>query len=70
METIVGATATFSVTAVGRLPMSFQWRFNGQPIAGATGSVFSIPNVQQANVGTYSVEIINTDDRVTSKDAC
>ena len=69
METIVGATATFSVTAVGRLPMSFQWRFNGQPIAGGTGSVFSIPNVQPANVGTYSVEIINTDGRVTSKDA-
>jgi len=69
IETIAGAPATFSVTVVGKLPLAYQWRFNGNPIPGATSSVLVIPDVQQINAGSYSVEISNTDGRATSKDA-
>jgi hypothetical protein len=69
IETIAGASATFSVTVVGKLPLAYQWRFNGNPILGANSSVLVIPDVQQINAGSYSAEISNTDGRVTSKDA-
>ncbi|MBI4658430.1 MAG: immunoglobulin domain-containing protein [Verrucomicrobia bacterium] len=69
VETIAGASASFSVTVVGKLPLSYQWRFNGNAIPGATSSVLAISNVQESNVGSYSVEITNTDGKATSKEA-
>src|SRR5207253_8523993 len=36
-----GQTATFSVTASGTAPLSYQWRKNGTAISGATSSRYS-----------------------------
>src|SRR5436190_614433 len=52
-------TANFSVTASGAAPLSYAWRFNGTPIAGATATNLSITNVQPSNGGAYDVVVSN-----------
>ncbi|HXU77864.1 MAG TPA: LamG-like jellyroll fold domain-containing protein, partial [Methylomirabilota bacterium] len=55
-----GNSATFSVTAGGSTPLSYQWKLNGTtPIGGATASAYTINNVQAGNVGNYSCTITN-----------
>jgi hypothetical protein len=54
-----GQSATFSVTASGTAPLSYQWSKNGTAIPGATSSSYTIPNAQAANAGTYTVTIAN-----------
>jgi autotransporter-associated beta strand protein len=57
----VGTTATFSVTAFGTDPVSYQWHYQDvtNPIAGATGSAYSKSNVQLTDAGGYFVTITN-----------
>jgi Immunoglobulin domain len=55
----VGQSLTFSVTATGTPPLSYQWSQNGTAIWGATSSSYLISNVQAANAGTYTVTISN-----------
>ena len=43
------------VTVIGTTPFSYQWRFYGADIPGATQSSFTITNVQTTNAGAYSV---------------
>ncbi|MGN6342135.1 MAG: beta strand repeat-containing protein [Ginsengibacter sp.] len=52
---------TFSVDASGNIS-DYQWRRNGTPIAGATGSSFSIVNVATTDEGNYDVIISGTDN--------
>ncbi|HVO32377.1 MAG TPA: T9SS type A sorting domain-containing protein [Elusimicrobiota bacterium] len=47
-----GQTATFGVSATGRT-LSYQWRINDVPVAGATSSVFSIPNAAFTDDGEH-----------------
>ena len=54
-----GASAMFSVVASGYGPLSYQWRFNQAPLAGATDSSYTTNNVQLANAGGYSVVVSN-----------
>ena len=57
---IEGQTATFSVDAAGA-PMSYQWRRNDVPIAGAVQASHTTPALTIAadNGATYSVVITN-----------
>lgn len=64
-----GGSATFSVTATGTEPLTYQWRLNGSAISGATGPSFVINNVQSGNSGSYSVVVSNDVDSVTSATA-
>ena len=48
-----GSDFTFSVPATGA--RSFQWRKDGQLIAGATAATYRIRGVKTADAGTYSV---------------
>ena len=64
-----GQTATFSVTATGTAPFSYQWRRNGLVVPGATGPTLSIPGAQPANGGTYSVTVQNSVGSVVSNGA-
>ncbi len=63
---VPGSNVTMSVTATGTAPLAYQWRSNGANLAGATTSVLSLPNVQQANSGSYSVIVTNPYGTVTS----
>jgi subtilisin family serine protease/PKD repeat protein len=65
----VGQDAPFSVTATGLGPLSFQWRFNGEAIAGATASAYTRTNAQPADVGTYLVVVTNSYGGATSAPA-
>jgi len=40
-DVAIGNTATFTATAVGYLPISYQWFTNGVPVPGATNSSFA-----------------------------
>jgi len=64
-----GNPATFSVTATGTPPLSYQWRKNGVNINGATNSSYTIPSVVAADQGNYSVVVSNSGGSVTSNDA-
>ena len=64
-----GASATFSVVATGTAPLSYQWRFNGAAISGATGSSYTRANVQTTDAGSYSVFISNSAGSATSANA-
>jgi hypothetical protein len=43
-----------SVTATGS-PLTYQWKFNGSPIIGATNSTYSFASIQPTNAGSYTV---------------
>jgi hypothetical protein len=64
-----GSSATFTVTASGTAPLSYQWRFNGTAISGATSSSYTVSNAQSANAGNYSVVVSNSAGSVTSNNA-
>jgi hypothetical protein len=68
-----GDTASFSVTASGILPLSYQWSLNGTNIAGGTSSNFystlTITNVAQTNLGAYSVTVSDAYGSTTSSNA-
>ena len=53
-----GLSATFTVVASGT-NLTYQWLFNQANIAGATASSYTIPSVQPANGGPYSVVVSN-----------
>ena len=66
----VGQTATFSVTATGTAPLSYQWRKNGANISGATASAYTTPaTVSTDNGAQFSVVISNVAGSVTSSTA-
>jgi len=57
---LVGTPVTFSVAAMNRcgsLPLAYQWLFQGTNIADAHASTFTVPNVQLADSGAYSVRV-------------
>lgn len=64
-----GQTASFSVTASGTAPLSYQWRKDGNNISGATASTFSIASVATGDAGTYSVVVTNSAGSATSNNA-
>ena len=69
-----GTTVTFTVTAAGTAPFTFQWQQNGNPITsgvvstGAT-STLTLTNVGSANAGSYNVLVTNGYGQVTSSTA-
>ena len=54
-----GDTVTFTATASGTPPFSYQWQFNGTNIPGATGATLTLAGVGPAAAGGYQVVVIN-----------
>jgi hypothetical protein len=61
-----GSNAVFSVTASVNGFASYQWRFNGTNIAGATNATLLITNSQFVNEGAYSAVVTDTVGPTTS----
>ena len=66
---VPGTDVTFSVSAGGTAPLSYQWSFNGSPISSATNSSLVISGVQSNNTGSYCVVVANAAGSVTSSPA-
>ncbi len=60
--------ATFTVSATGS-SLSYQWLFEGNNIAGANGSSYTIASAQNTNIGYYSVIVSNALGTATSSSA-
>ncbi len=61
-----GAVVTFSVTAAGTAPLSYQWQKDGQDIAMANTSSYVISGVTAADAGDYQVSVDNAAGGETS----
>jgi hypothetical protein len=63
----VGATATFSVTAAGTAPLTYQWRADEVAIDGASASSYTTAEVAEEDDGTeFDVVVANAYGSVTS----
>ena len=71
----VGTMATFTVTASGAVPLSYQWKKDGAAltdggnVSGATTDILSLSNVQTNDAGNYSVVVSNHLGTATSSNA-
>ena len=56
----IGSNITFSITAEGTAPLTFQWTFDETNIiVDATNSTLVLTNVQLTNAGEYPVQVSN-----------
>ncbi len=58
-ETFRGGTLVLNASAVGSLPMWFQWQEDGTPIPGATMASLNVSPVSADGAGEYSVVVSN-----------
>lgn len=63
------ASVTFSVTATGTPPLSYQWTKDGAELAGANAATLTIASVHALHAGEYRVTITNAAGSVTSRAA-
>ncbi len=65
-----GESATFSVTAGGSEPLSYQWYYNNSTLlTNATDTTLTLTNIQVGNAGLYSVVVSNIAGTATSSNA-
>jgi glucose/arabinose dehydrogenase len=62
----VGQTASFSVSASGSTPFTYQWRRNGTNISGATSSSYSFVAQASDNGAQFTVVVTNSVGAATS----
>ncbi|MDR1497468.1 MAG: immunoglobulin domain-containing protein [Puniceicoccales bacterium] len=56
-EVGIGKSVVLSVQSTGNPPPSYQWFFNGNPISGATNETYTVNDITESKIGTYSVTI-------------
>ncbi len=67
---VVGAATTFSVSARGTAPLSYQWLRDGSPIAGATAPSFTLPAAHLSDAkSNWRVVVSNGTGSVSSATA-
>ena len=62
----IGDPASFTVSACGSQPLSYQWKLDEVDIAGATGATYAIAFVQLSDAGDYTCIVTNTAGSSTS----
>jgi hypothetical protein len=65
---LLGASASFAVTAAGAGTLAYQWSQNGRSLA-SSGSSLTISNASAASAGLYSVVVSNVDGTAASTGA-
>jgi len=63
-----GTNVTFCVSATGTAPLSYQWRWNGSDLPGATLACYTMTNAQLGQAGAYSVAVRNQAAQLISAD--
>jgi len=66
---LAGETATFTVEAAQPTSFAYQWYHGSTPIPGASGTTLTLPNVQAADAGEYSVLVSNACGATRSRPA-
>jgi polygalacturonase len=69
VSVVIGGNASFSATAIGTTPITYQWNLNGAPVSGATLSNLNLTSVQLTNAGTYTLVASNSIGSTTSSNA-
>ena len=65
-----GQTASFSVSATGTAPLTYQWKKNSVAISGATSSIYTTPATVTSDSGAlFTVTISNSAGSATSSAA-
>jgi uncharacterized protein (DUF2141 family) len=57
--TTVRSNVTFTVTAAGSTPLSYQWEYNTTNLLNDTNATLTLNNVQLSQAGNYSVLVTN-----------
>jgi polygalacturonase len=58
--------ATFTATAIGTQPITYQWNFNGAPIPDATSNTLNLAGIKLSDAGNYTVIATNSIGATTS----
>ncbi len=61
-----GSSVGLSVWADGSPTLTYQWEYNGAPLAGQNATNLLLPNLTSSQSGTYAVVVSNTWGSVTS----
>src|ERR1039458_2425018 len=64
-----GTMVSFTVTATGTQPLSYQWNFKGTNISGATNATLLLTNLQVSQTGNYAVLVTNAYGAAASSNA-
>jgi uncharacterized delta-60 repeat protein len=63
---VAGEALTLEVLAAGSKPLSYQWRFKGANLSGATNAALQFASVSTNQAGAYSVIVRNSSGAITS----
>jgi hypothetical protein len=58
-QVVLGQTATFTVTATGTPPLSYQWQKGGMPIPGAAAASYTTPPTTAADNGSGFLVVVS-----------
>src|SRR5207302_1037506 len=61
-----GGAVTFTGSALGSTPITYQWLKGGVPIAGATGTSYTIQQLQPSDLGNYAIVATNPHGQTNS----
>jgi hypothetical protein len=65
----LGSNSTFSASAAGSSPISYQWFLNGAPVAGGTNVALALSVMTFFQAGAYSVSASNVANSIISSNA-
>lgn len=66
VDVAVNGTPTLFVRMLGEPPFTYQWRWNGTNLLGATSTNYTLANIQIGQAGGYDVVVTNSFGSVTS----
>jgi outer membrane protein assembly factor BamB len=64
---VTGHPAEFMTIVLGALPLTYQWKKDGQAIEGANDRVFTIESVELSDAGSYTIEVTNSVGTIESE---